>query len=75
MAPRCYEGETDLDKIKAQERLAEARRLRYSASGILLIVIGLLLLIVLLMGSRRGSVMSQYGYPPVPAGEASGVGP
>ncbi len=61
--PRGYEGETDLDKIKAQQKLSEIRSVRRSTGAVLLLLAGLLLLAVYLLGSRRGSIMSQYGYP------------
>ncbi|KAF0125268.1 MAG: hypothetical protein FD189_1790 [Elusimicrobia bacterium] len=61
--PRGYEGDTDLDRMKSDQKLSEIRRMRYSASGILLIVIGLMFLIVPLLGERRGSVADKYNYP------------
>ncbi|HOI41964.1 MAG TPA: hypothetical protein PK523_03380 [Elusimicrobiales bacterium] len=54
--PRGYEGETDLDKIKDQERLAEIRRLRASTGLLLALIAGILLLALQFIGSRRGSV-------------------
>jgi hypothetical protein len=58
--PRGYEGETDLDKIKAQERLAEIRRLRASTGLLLALIAGILLLVLQFIGSRRGSVTDRY---------------
>lgn len=66
--PRGYEGGTDLDKIKAERKVAEVRSVRYSTAFVLLAAVLLLLLAVWLIGERRGSVMSKYGYPPASAG-------
>lgn len=63
--PRGYEGETDLDKIKAERKVSEIRSMRYSPMFFLmLLLVALLLLAVQIIGERRGSVMSKYGYPP-----------
>lgn len=66
--PRGYEGETDLDKIKAEQKVSEARRVRFSTGFVLLAMTAILLLALLYLGGKRGSVMNKYGYPPAAEG-------
>lgn len=57
---RGYEGESDLDKIKAQEKLLETGRFRRS-SGLLIVLAALALLLLLqFFASRKISVMDGY---------------